>query len=94
MGCPDLIGVVFEAVGPTLNQLQWVLNSGTNSAKAILSSQFPGIGIGEAMQWFNTGSYGGPICEPAMVVFNDWGNPDALGGGVSGSIMPPVMEET
>jgi hypothetical protein len=66
-------GVVFKATGPSLNELSWVKNPGTNSAKPILYYNGPGAGVGEDMQWFYTAPYGGPQSLPIMAIYNNWG---------------------
>lgn len=76
--CPQA-GYVAEAVTPLddtdLHHLSWVLDAGTNHAKIVASTLNPSTaGIGEDMQPFNIGPYGGPVCEPAMLTFNDYGN--------------------
>ena len=75
---------IAEAKGPSLTQLAWVLNAGTNNATEIICGYScinnvgtPGY-VGEGQQWFNTGPYGGYGPTPFMVLFNDW---DYTSGG-------------
>lgn len=87
-GCtygPSNPNLIFEATGPDIFHLAWVVYPGTGTAKPLFPAQGGGIGVGESMQWFNTALYGGYAPEPIMVTYNDWGyNPgDQLFGALS-----------
>jgi hypothetical protein len=80
-GCnnPQPPAFVAEARGPSLTQLAWVLDPGTNNAKKIIDcSCSTGAGIGESQQWFNTGPYGGYAPTPILLTYNNWNAP--MGG--------------
>jgi len=69
----SLPNFIAEATGPSLTQLSWVKNPGTNNATVIIQCNCTsGPGIGQDQQWFNTGPYGGYAPTPYMVLYNDW----------------------
>lgn len=71
--CADVAAFVVEASGPTLTQLSWVLDPGTNNATEIIQCNCTsGPGIGEGQQWFNTGPYGAHGSTPYMLLYNNW----------------------
>ena len=65
---------IAEATGPSLTQLAWVLDPGTNNATEIIQCNCtsPSVGIGEAFQVFNTQPYDGYPSDPYLIVYNNW----------------------
>ena len=62
---------MYEATGPSLQQLSWVFDTGTHARQIFTGSG--AVGIGEILQWFNTSSYQGPPSLPFSATFNNWG---------------------
>jgi hypothetical protein len=71
-------GYVFEATGPGLNNLQWVMQPGTNNALPVLGDST--TYIGQDQQWYYTAANGGPSSYPFMTTFNNWWYSGSGGG--------------
>jgi hypothetical protein len=77
---------VYEATGPTLTNLSWVLEPGTDRAKKVLYSPIQGVGIGQDQQWYYTAGRGGPPGYPFLTTYNDWGY--TIGAQIFGYLSP------
>jgi hypothetical protein len=71
-GCVLTNAAIYEATGPTLRELSWVVQPGTRHARALGASNDGSIGIGEGMQWFYLAPYTSLPDLSFLTVFNTW----------------------
>jgi hypothetical protein len=74
--CVEADSGIYEATGPSLTSLSWVMDpNNPGQALELVSPSATGIGkpgIGEKIQWFNSTNYLGAASVPFVVTFNDW----------------------